>query len=176
MGLVNCVRKLTPEVLGLSSYGLDRSYWSLESLRGLREAVAAMVSIHSWSLFNLFVGIMMLLVLRLLLRRTWIAMVVFSVLATAVFNPGVGHPAPYVISMLIIMLLFCFVLLRFGLLALMVGYTFAHVLRHMPLTVDWTAWYGYATLLTLVTVAAVTLWGFRVALAGRPLFRDEIGD
>ncbi len=57
---------------------------------------------------------------------------VVSVLAVVLFNPGTGHPAPYLIGMLITVPLYWLVLSRFG------------------------------------------LWGFRVALAGRPLFRDEI--
>jgi hypothetical protein len=56
----------------------------------------------------------------------------------------------------------------------MLGYTVGELLRYMPLAVDLTSWYGYTTWLALLTTAGVALWGFRVALAGRPLFRDEI--
>ena len=57
---------------------------------------------------------MMFLVLRLLLRRTWIAVVVLSALALLLFNPGTGHPAPYLISLSILFALYWFVLFRFG--------------------------------------------------------------
>ena len=53
-------------------------------------------------------------------------------------------------------------------------YTVADLLRLLPLTFDLSAWYGYVTLLTLFVTVGVAVWGFRVALAGRPLFRDEI--
>ena len=48
------------------------------------------------------------------------------------------------------------------------------LLRLMPLTFDLTAWYGYVTVLTLFVTVGVGVWGFWAALAGRPLFRDEI--
>jgi len=173
-GLVISVREWIPEVLGLQGYGLEAGLWSWMSLSGLRQAVAAMVGIHTQSLLTLFIGIMMFLVLRLMLRRTWIAAVVFSVLVIAAFNPGMGHPAPYLISSLMVMAIFWFVLFRFGLLSLILGYTVSDLLCQLPLTFDLSSWYGYVTLLTLFTTVGVAVWGFRVALAGRRLFRDEI--
>jgi hypothetical protein len=174
LGLTISVRNWVPELLTIRGYGLDWGFLSLESIRGLAPALGAIASIHGWDLFELFIGIMMLLVLRLILRKTWIAMIVFSVLVTVLFNPGMGHPAPYLISMLIMMFLFWFVLFRFGLLSLMVGYSVSHLLRYMPLTFDLTSWYAYATLLTLFITVGVAAWGFRTALGGRTLFRDEI--
>ena len=58
--------------------------------------------------------------------------------------------------------------------SLILGYTVSYLLRLLPLTFDLTAWYGYVTLLTLFVTIGIAVWGFRVALAGRPLFRDEI--
>ena len=45
---------------------------------------------------------------------------------------------------------------------------------YLLLTFDLTAWYAYVTLLVLLVVVAVAIWGLWVALAGRSLFRDEI--
>jgi hypothetical protein len=163
-----------PELLGLRGYGFEARLWSWESLRGLRQAVAAVAGVHTQSVLTMFIGIMMFLVLRLLLRRTWIAVVVFSVLAMFLFNPGTGHPAPYLIAFLISTPLFFFVLFRFGLLSIIVGSTVCDLLLILPLTFNLTAWYGYVTLLTLFITIGVAVWGFWVALAGRPLFRDEI--
>jgi hypothetical protein len=174
LGLTISIREWIPEALNLPSYGLDSRFWSLESLRGLRQAIAAMASLHAWSLEYVFFGIIMVLVLRLLLRRTWIAMVVFSALLVVLLNPGIGHPVPYLIGVLITLALFSVVLFRFGLLPLVLGYTVSQMLRHVPLTFDLTAWYSYVTLLTLLVTVGVAVWGFRVALAGHRLFRDEI--
>jgi serine/threonine-protein kinase len=163
-----------PEVLGIRGYGFETDLWSWESLRGLRHAVAAVAGVHTQSLLFVFIGIMMFLVLRLLLRKTWIAVVVVTALSMLLFNPGTGHPVPYVISVLIGMLVFWFVLFRFGLLPIVFGRTVCDLLLLLPLTFNLTAWYGYVTLLTLFVVVGVAAWGFWAALAGRPLFRDEI--
>ncbi len=174
LGLVVSVREWIPEPLGIQGYGFEAGLWSWESLRGLRQAVAAVAGVHTDSLLFIFVGVMMFLVLRLLLRRAWITVVVFSALLLVAFNPGTGHPAPFLISSLIMIPLFWFVLFRFGLLPVILGYTIADLLRLLPLTFELTAWYGHVTLLTLFVTVGVAVWGFRVALAGRPLFRDEI--
>jgi hypothetical protein len=136
--------------------------------------VAAVAGVHTMSVLYLFIGIMMFLVLRLLLRRTWIAMLLFSALLIVLYTTGTGHPGPYLISLLFWIPLFWFVLFRFGLLPIIFGITVFHLLRFLPLTFDLTAWYGYVTLLTLFVTVGVTVWGFWIALAGRPLFRDEI--
>ncbi len=163
-----------PEVVGIRGYGFEVGLWSWESLRGLRQAVAAVAGVHTQSLLFIFIGIMMFLVLRLLLRRTWIAVVVFSALSFVLFNPGTGHPAPYLIGFLIGLPLFWFVLFRFGLLPVVLGVTVSALLQSLPLTFNLTTWYGYVTLVTLFITVGVAAWGFWTALAGRPLFRDEI--
>jgi serine/threonine-protein kinase len=114
--VIGSVMVWIPEVLGLQGYGFEADIWSWESLRGLREAVAAVAGVHARSVLEVFLAIMLFLVLRLLLRRTWIAVVVLSALATLVSHPGTGHPAPYLIGFLIVILLLWFVLFRFGLL------------------------------------------------------------
>jgi len=173
-GLVISVYKWIPEFLGIQGYGFEASLWSWVSLRGLQQGFAAVAGLHSQSLLYMFIGIMMILVLRLLLRKTWIAMIVFTALMFVAFHPGTGHPIPYLISILIVVSLLCFVLFRFGLLAVMIGYTVSKILHELPLTFDLTAWYGYVTLLTLFITVGLAAWGFRVALAGRPLIRDKI--
>jgi serine/threonine-protein kinase len=180
IGLIMSVREWVPELLNLPGYGFERGYgiipdpWSWVSLLGLRQAVAAMAGVHCVSLFVIFFLPMMFLVLRLLLRKTWIAIVVTSAFAVVASVPGPGHPVPYLVSAPIVMALFFFVLFRFGLLTLMLGYTVSDLLCQLPLTFDLTSWYGYVTVLTLFITVGIAAWGFRVALAGRPLFRDEI--
>ncbi len=98
----------------------------------------------------------------------------FSAFALLLSNPGTGHPAPYLIGLPILFALFWFVLFRFGLLPVILGGSVCDLLLFLPLTFDLTAWYGYVTLLTLFVTVGVAVWGFWTALAGRPLFRDEI--
>ena len=174
VALIGGLMRWAPELLGVRGYGFGADAWAMASLRGLREAIAALASVHAFNLYLVFLGIVVFLVLRLLLRRTWIAVAVTTVFNLVGFYPGAGHPLPYVIAVLMIVGLFWLVLFRFGLLPVLVGSAVQNLLDEFPLTFDLTAWYGQVTLLVLPVVVAVALWGFRVALAGRALFRDEI--
>ncbi len=155
-------------------YPLDAGGWSLEALRGLRHALAAVLAVHVESVLFAFFGVTMFLVLRVVLRRTWAAVAAWTALAVVLFNPGAGSPWPYLISALFLFTAFWVVLFRAGLLSVVTGLSLAFLLRSFPLTFDLSAWYAEATLLVLPVVLGVALWGFRTALAGRPIFRDEI--
>jgi serine/threonine-protein kinase len=175
MAVVSGLLGWIPEILGLSRYGFGDEIWSWESLRGLRQAIAAVAGIHVEELVAVLLGILMLLVMRLLLRRTWIALGVVIALTLALFNPGSGHPAPWLIGLLVLATVHWLVLFRFGLLPVVLGTTVGKVLLVLPLTYDLTAWYGYVTVVVLCVTVGVAVWGFWIALAGRPLFRDETG-
>jgi len=163
-----------PEVVGVRGYGFEESLWSWESLRGLRHAVAAVAGVHAESLFSVFFGVMMILILRLLMRRTWIAVTVVTVLTGVLLNPGTGHPILYLATFVVLGSIFWVVFFRVGLLPVILGASISDLLRTLPLTYDLSAWYGYVTVLTLFVTVGVGAWGFWTALAGRPLFRDEI--
>jgi hypothetical protein len=48
------------------------------------------------------------------------------------------------------------------------------VLGRFPLTANLAAWYAPSSLLVMLSVVAVAVYGFRTTLAGRPLWRDEL--
>jgi serine/threonine-protein kinase len=163
-----------PLALGMNDYGLRADWWSWESLIGLRHAITTIAGLHAWAALTSFFGVITLLVLRVLLRKTWIAIVVASVLFVFVFMPSHGNPLPHLLGFLVLVSLFWIVLFRVGLLAILVGSTIHVLLQILPLTFDLTAWYAHVTLLALAVVLGLAGWGFWVSLAGRPLFRDEI--
>jgi hypothetical protein len=68
-----------------------------------------------------------------------------------------------------------FVFVRFGLLAWVFANYFGHCLQ-FPLTTDSSAWYFGTSLLVLVVLAAIAVYGFRIALAGRPMFSGAVLD
>ena len=43
-----------------------------------------------------------------------------------------------------------------------------HVLRMVPLTSDFTAWYAASSTLTLAAIAGIAALAFHVSLGGRP--------
>ncbi len=150
--------------------------WELQALSGPRHALADLLQIHDDQVMTLFFGITILVVLRLLLRRTWMSVGAWVVLAAFMFNPGAGRPWLDILVTLLGASLAAAVLFRFGLLSLVVGWTVSSMLAIMPLTFDLTTWHSYTSLLALAAVLALIAWGFHASLAGRPLFADEWAD
>jgi hypothetical protein len=61
------------------------------------------------------------------------------------------------------------VLFRLGILSFSVAVLFVTVLNDFPLTSRLSAWYGAGTVVALVALLAVAGYGFKIALAGKPL-------
>jgi hypothetical protein len=62
------------------------------------------------------------------------------------------------------------VLLRFGLLALVVGGFADNLATNMPLTLRLSAWWATPAALSLALLVGLALFGFYAARAGQPLF------
>jgi protein kinase-like protein len=162
--------------LGIRGAPLEAGFWSFESLRGLRHAFTAVVGIPAQAVQQIFFGIMMFLVLRLLLRKTSLAVAVMSLLAFILFNPGAANPWPFLIGFSAGFTLFWIVFFRCGLLPVVIGACVEQLLVQLPLTVELTAWYSQVTLLVLLIVLGIAAWGFRISVRGRSLFSDEIAE
>ena len=143
------------------------SLWTLESLRGLRHALGAVIAIHTQSVLDALVPMMFLLIVRLLLKRTWIAVIITTVIGMLALYPGSGNVGLFMALFVIQVTFFLVALFRFGFLGLLASTSFADLLRQMPLTPDLSAWYATPTIVTLLVTAGVALYAFRSTLAGR---------
>jgi len=129
------------------------------------------------SLFLVF----LLVLLKVLLRRQWLAMLAFMLLLT-IPNAATTlqkQPPSGLILVLIGQLTFLgcivFLLTRFGLVAVMTMFAVnGLVQRNIPVTLDSSAWYAGTTYVTLIVVAAICVYACHTALAGRSLFRDDL--
>jgi hypothetical protein len=114
-------------------------------------------------------GLLCLLLLRLLLRKTWLAAACWmplSVLLVAGTSPsGADLAAGALAGVLAMTMIF-----RIGLLANVVMLVTERLFTRLPLTLDPNAWYVGSSLLVLVVMLAAATYGFRVALAGRSAF------
>jgi len=114
-------------------------------------------------------GLLCLLLLRLLLRKTWLAAACWmplSVLLVAGTSPsGADLAAGALAGVLAMTMIF-----RIGLLANVVMLVTERLFTRLPLTLDPNAWYVGSSLLVLVVILAAATCGFRVALAGRSAF------
>ena len=155
-----------------------RSYsvptFQLDMLSGLRESVAILFLIPVNSLKSTLFFVVVLFLLRLLLRRTWLAIAVFMGLILIVYSAG-SPPISYMAHFFNITL-WLFVLFRFGWISAMVALVVTDLLMNFPLTFDLSAWYSSSAVPAVLMIAALTAYGFKISLAGRPAFKDLLAD
>jgi hypothetical protein len=144
----------------------------LDSLLGARDLSAYLIRVSQFALDSALVFLFLFFVLRVLLRRDWLAAAVFTLIGTATWLAG-PIPAIDLPFGVIYMVLVILVLLRFGLLALIAARMAQLFQGASALTLDPSRWYFGYSLVVLLLVAALAAWAFRTALAGRPLFKDE---
>jgi hypothetical protein len=113
-------------------------------------------------------NLLLLVFLRRLLRRTWLAVPVWALVFVAATLPA----APYLPFAVFQSALILVLALRFGLLAMAVV-PFAASVGSLALTPDFTAWYAPAAWLGAGFFLAAALWAFRNALGGRKLLHSD---
>jgi hypothetical protein len=109
-----------------------------------------------------------------LLRNEWAAGVALVLLVTASTAAGSRFDPVAIVGVLIFSSLAVFVMLRFGLLALVANVVVFNILQNFPLTTEWSAWYSGIGLAGILLVAALALYGFYTSLGGRPAFGGAV--
>ncbi len=142
----------------------------LEALSGPGRFAAEFFKIQAQA-FEFGLGSLFVLVLlRLLLRKQWLAVAVWILVLSVML--GSEAETPYVTMLFAgaAMGMLVFLLLRFGLLSYAVAMFVAAALDDLPITLDFSAWYAGRWLIVLLLLTGLAIYGFRTALAGRPLF------
>ena len=136
----------------------------LDALVGPRHAINSFGAVIGITLFAALLLCSVVLVLRVVLRRDWIAALAFAVLVGAVSGASSVPWSPVAgVSAGLMAALFVVAMTRFGLIAAVgVGVAFG-ILSVTPVTLDTSAWYFPVSLLTLA--ALVALAGYACYLA-----------
>jgi hypothetical protein len=153
------------------------TFWNWELILGPRFQIGQFLG--GEFVFFALLFLFLLLGLRLLLRRDSQAFLALIGLM-AVLN-FVGAPADKPLAMKLLEVVFdsflwvsvVLVLVRYGLLALVFFWFFMNVLL-IPTMCGLSGWQSEASWTAIIFIAALTVYGFHTALAGRPLFRDEL--
>ncbi|MHC4219071.1 MAG: serine/threonine-protein kinase [Planctomycetota bacterium] len=124
---------------------------------------------------GIFIGaFVLLLLLRILLRRPWLANGAFYLLLLVLFTQGFTTDYMDWIISVTLAAIFLVTMIRFGLLSFVVMALVFPLLASFPTTLDLSSWYAGAGLIGPLAALALAGYGFWIALAGRPLFRDEL--
>jgi hypothetical protein len=112
------------------------------------------------------VFLFILTLLRLVLRRTWLAAAVWCLFLSAPL-PGEDPLIGWIGGMLRA-LVFLAVLMRGGLLALVTALYVMFALVEVPATLHLSAWYTFQSIPVVCVVVGLAVHGFHVSLAGKP--------
>jgi Protein kinase domain len=170
--IVGFLQVLTPQGLGMPA-----SAPAVSSLTGL-EGTQYVISVFSLQVVNALVApaglLLLLLIFSIILRRWWAAVGAVFILITLIGVLASEHPALDWTFAAVNAALVLLVLLRFGLLACVFMQFFALVFYFFPMTTDFNAWYAGSAIFALAVALALTLYGFRTALAGQRLFSGSL--
>ena len=119
-------------------------------------------------------ALFVLFLLRALLRKEWAAAVAWVLLFTLLFGGGSQFDPAGLVGTLIFSSLAVFVMIRFGLLALVANWMVYNTLENYPLTTQWSAWYAGISLAGILLMAALAFYGFYTSLGSRPVFGGAV--
>jgi serine/threonine-protein kinase len=115
-----------------------------------------------------------LFLLRAVLRNTWRAVVVLVVILTTMTSLTGGAPLTIAITMAILWSTAAVALVRFGLIATIVGFMVAQAFQSIPYTFDFSTWYASHAFGVILSFMALAAWGFYTSLGGQRLWSDEL--
>jgi serine/threonine-protein kinase len=147
----------------------------------LRDGIAGLLGQAQAAVGMPMVALVVLVLMRMLFRRTWLAILVPTLLIVLVGITGAKDLSVWMhlwqtFAALGTIALWLFCVFRVGVLSA-IGGTFAFAtMNNAPLTWDTSQWYAGTSLLVLAAIAALAIWSFYVSLAGRQLFRDSLLD
>jgi serine/threonine protein kinase len=147
---------------------------SSEYLTGGREALGQWLIQIPGSILSTLFFFILLLGLKALLRKDWLAAIVF----VAIYALPIGLSSSYVAVELPTQILAYAVALlivyRFGLVPLACAIFTINMLGNVPFTFDTSAWYFTDSVLAILSIVALAGWGFYHSLGGEPVWRPEI--
>jgi serine/threonine protein kinase len=143
-------------------------------LLGGRQALGAWMFEVPSSILGALEFFFLLLGLKVLLRKDWLAAVVFVAIFT-LLNAGGSYLAVEIPAHIVVFAIAVLIVYRFGLVPLAVAMFTADMLGNVPFSSDFSAWYMSTSIFALLSVVALTAWGFYHSLGGEPFWREERG-
>lgn len=145
---------------------------STDTLMGGRVALGAWLRQWPQSIQTTLVFFLVLLGLKVLLRKEWIAALVF----VAIFAVPRGLSSSYMTielpTEIIVYAIALLIVIRFGLVPLACAIFTIDMTVGIPFSADFSAWYMPASIMALLSVLILTGWGFYHSLGGQPLWQS----
>jgi serine/threonine-protein kinase len=157
--------------------------WGMQALNGDRWAFGQIFIVQLISLSVPLGHFMMFLLLRIILRKQWLAAIGYCAILSLSMGVTLGVQGGEISRGLflygaaagtIMAVLVLIILVRFGLLAAAGCFLIANHIPRFPITLDTATPYFTASLFGLIVAAVITIAAFYVSLAGRSMFGETL--
>jgi len=153
--------------------GSSPEVYSTEYLIGGHQALGAWLYQVPSAIVGALEFFFLLLGLKVLLRKDWIAAIAFVAIFTGL-NSGSSHPAINIPSHILVYAIAVLIVYRFGLVPLMIAIFTVDMFANLPFTANFSAWYMSTSIFALLSVVALAGWGFYHSLGGVPLWSAKV--
>ena len=116
----------------------------------------------------------LMFILRVLLRKPWLAAAAFVAIWVAIKLADSRHLATDSVGYLAIYVLAAFMIVRFGFVTLAAAIFTVDLLLSIPLGLNPSSWYMGGSFFVLATVAAMAVWGAYTALGGQKILTEQL--
>jgi hypothetical protein len=164
-------RRLLPQWLGYRA-SVPRLGIDVGTLLSSAQTLSTWATVILRELQIAFGAVLLLVVLRLITRRAWIAIaagmvIIFYWWSAFTLTPVLWIEVAYEIAAVV---LFTFVMLRFGLLAAAVARIVLGLCESIPFTLQVAHWSAAPSNWTIAGIIGLALYGFYASRTGQPLF------
>jgi serine/threonine-protein kinase len=151
---------------------------SLGVLSGMPTLLSFWIKIAIGGLQSALGVALIFLVIRLLLRRSRLALAVGFAMLVLVLNNGSAISGTWVdtFNAVAFTALVTFVIHRFGLLAVATLLFVDNIVTDVPLTTDLSVWWSTPTVLSVALLVGLMCFAYSAARAGQPLFGSVLGE
>ena len=156
-----------------SSHGGELS-GELATLESFGALVANYLGDFANAILTAFAIFLVLFMLRLVLRKEWLAALAFVLIFGSAGALGSKQPVVDLAFAYLILGLLVYGLLRFGLVTMAIAAFISNTLPFIPLPSNLSHWAAPAGLAPFVVVGALAAFAFHAALGGRRLLKDDL--
>jgi hypothetical protein len=143
------------------------AWYGITLALGSNLILADMAGDATLAVFDGFIRVLILVLLRVLLGRPWLAGLVFVPIAALFVDANFLRPWGWITAVLGA-LLFLWLLLRFGMLAAVVCISIDQIVRYQPLYPDLSTWFAKGTIIPVLFLLALVGYALYAATHGRP--------
>ena len=154
--------------------GSSPDLFSTNYLLSTRRAIGAWLIQFPMAIFGTLQFFFFFLGLKIVLKKDWLATVVFVAIFVANKSIGSNYLAVTVTTSVVVYLILALIVYRFGLVPLTCAIFTVNLLANVPFTADVSAWYFGISVFALLSVLALALWGFYHSLGGEVAWKASV--